>query len=534
MNILIIDDEPLILNTVHGQIKKMELKLDIIDTAGSAEEARKKMEKTYYDIFLCDIVMPVEDGISFARWVLGQYPNCKFIFLTAHVDFEYMKEAISLRSFDYVLQPAGKEELQSVVERAMMQISIERKNRALIDAASFYSMHEMDILDGNAMRYLTGLTKDDSFIRRLVKIRVGKWNQDYLYFPFLIQVLKANSPWEEEERALLRSIYYNIIDEIMAPLHTQNIVILRNDKVGNFIALILFDAESVSEQDKIQDRLENMRVLFKKLLKMEIAVYCGDFCNFEQLRNICGQLLEEQKNNVRCISRLYQVGQISGLSSIGHSLEAKISSWKVLLNQNHLLDFRDSLLRFMDYYFSGNDVNREIVMKLHQNVSEMILNCMASMNISSSDVFDDKLSYYDFMYCWKQADEMKATLKYVIERLYALSGMPDQDVIQSTIRYIRQNIDSDIMVSELAARVGRNPEYLTRIFKKSTGYSLKKFIDMEKMEVAKLLLTTTNLPVTSVSGHAGYANYSNFTRSFKQIVGYTPSEYRELNKPDQK
>ena len=129
---------------------------------------------------------------------------------------------------------------------------------------------------------------------------------------------------------------------------------------------------------------------------------------------------------------------------------------------------------------------------------------------------------------------MKATLKYVIERLYALSGMPDQDVIQSTIRYIRQNIDSDIMVSELAARVGRNPEYLTRIFKKSTGYSLKKFIDMEKMGVAKLLLTTTNLPVTSVSGHAGYANYSNFTRSFKQIVGYTPSEYRELNKPDQK
>lgn len=173
-------------------------------------------------------------------------------------------------------------------------------------------------------------------------------------------------------------------------------------------------------------------------------------------------------------------------------------------------------------------------MKLHQNISEMILNCMASMNISSADVFDDKLSYYDFMYCWNQADEMKATLKYVIERLYEISGMPDQDVIQSTIRYIRQNIDSDIMVSELASRVGRNPEYLTRIFKKSTGYSLKKFIDMEKMDVAKQLLTTTNLPITSISGHAGYANYSNFTRSFKQIVGCTPTEYRELEKNDEK
>ena len=131
MNILIIDDEPLILNTVYSHIRKMELPVDIIDMAGSAEDARIKMEKVYYDIFLCDIVMPVEDGISFAKWVLERYPDCKFIFLTAHVDFEYMKEAISLRSFDYVLQPAGKEELQSVLERAMMQISIEPSTEPL-------------------------------------------------------------------------------------------------------------------------------------------------------------------------------------------------------------------------------------------------------------------------------------------------------------------------------------------------------------------------------------------------------------------
>ena len=71
---------------------------------------------------------------------------------------------------------------------------------------------------------------------------------------------------------MLRSIYYNIIDEIMMPLHTQNIVILRNDKVGNFISLILFDPECLCEQDRIQDRLENMRVLFQKLLKMIILL----------------------------------------------------------------------------------------------------------------------------------------------------------------------------------------------------------------------------------------------------------------------
>ena len=37
----------------------------------------------------------------------------------------------------------------------------------------------------------------------------------------------------------------------------------------------------------------------------------------------------------------------------------------------------------------------------------------------------------------------------------------------------------------------------------------------------------TTLPVTLISGHVGYGNYSNFTRSFKQLVGCTPMEYRK-------
>ena len=52
MNILIIDDEPLILNTVYGQLKRAELKLDLVDMAGSAQEARRKLERNYYHIFL--------------------------------------------------------------------------------------------------------------------------------------------------------------------------------------------------------------------------------------------------------------------------------------------------------------------------------------------------------------------------------------------------------------------------------------------------------------------------------------------------
>lgn len=119
MNILIIDDEKTVLKTVDSQLKEMKLEMERIDTANSAEEAKEWMKQYHYDIFLCDIVMPETDGITFAKWVLERYPDVKIIFLTAYADVKYMKEAISMQSFDYVLQPVSTQELKNVVERAV-------------------------------------------------------------------------------------------------------------------------------------------------------------------------------------------------------------------------------------------------------------------------------------------------------------------------------------------------------------------------------------------------------------------------------
>ena len=97
--------------------------LERIDAAGSADEARELLAQREYHIFLCDIVMPDEDGITFAKWILSRYPYSKFIFLTAHADFKYMREAVSIKnSFDYLLKPFKKERVMQTLERAKKRI----------------------------------------------------------------------------------------------------------------------------------------------------------------------------------------------------------------------------------------------------------------------------------------------------------------------------------------------------------------------------------------------------------------------------
>lgn len=132
------------------------------------------------------------------------------------------------------------------------------------------------------------------------------------------------------------------------------------------------------------------------------------------------------------------------------------------------------------------------------------------------------------MTSWQDLDKFERALTHITKKMQESSGVPDnRNAVEEATNYIRQNLDRELSVAEIADHVGMNREYCTKLFKKSTGYNLKEYIVNEKMKAAKTLLSTTELPITLISSHVGYGNYSNFTRSFKQITGMTPLEYRK-------
>ena len=109
MTVLIVDDQ---INVVSGLVLGIhwdKIGITKVLKAYNAYEAKEQLKKTEADIVLCDIEMPVENGLSLCTYCREQGYSSKFIFLTAHADFMYAKEAIQLGGFDYVLQPASYE-----------------------------------------------------------------------------------------------------------------------------------------------------------------------------------------------------------------------------------------------------------------------------------------------------------------------------------------------------------------------------------------------------------------------------------------
>jgi YesN/AraC family two-component response regulator len=526
MNILIVDDEMTVLKTVYSQLLGMGLKAGRIDTANSAREAKERMERYEYQILLCDIVMPEMDGITFAKWALENYRDIKIIFLTAYADIKYMKEAISMQSFDYVLQPVSTQELRDVVERAVSQIKIERKNRELMNKGAFFQTHEENILETGTLHYLEGKETENFYIRRLIAGHSRNNQGESLYLPVLVQILQTQKNLEGIERPILRLIYGNILDEVFQELKVFNIILLEENS-RDFMMLLYWKREFSYQEKGLAERLERFRILAYRVLLTEVAIYCGKICHPEELAACSKPLLEEKRNNVGRESRVFLYGEKEP-GSESNSYRIQLNTWKKLLDQERFDDFKDSVLSYIHREGHGR-MKASGLMNLHQSVTQLLLVYLINHQIGSEYIFDEDLPYLTYMNAWQGYDLFERALTHIMERLREIMGKDEtRDAVEEAIQYIRQYLDRDLSVSEIAEYVGLNPEYLTKLFKKNTGSTLKEYIVNEKMESAKILLATTTLPVTLISSHVGYGNYSNFTRSFKHLAGCTPMEYRKM------
>lgn len=101
------------------------------------------------------------------------------------------------------------------------------------------------------------------------------------------------------------------------------------------------------------------------------------------------------------------------------------------------------------------------------------------------------------------------------------------DLQGKILDYLNWHIHENIRVSQVAAHLGYNEKYLSTLFTAMTGESIKHYILVQKMEIAKRQLTNTNVPIAAIAANMGFSDSHNFSTAFKKIVGMSPREYRK-------
>jgi AraC-like DNA-binding protein len=101
--------------------------------------------------------------------------------------------------------------------------------------------------------------------------------------------------------------------------------------------------------------------------------------------------------------------------------------------------------------------------------------------------------------------------------------------LKAAIEYIGMNYKNNICLAKCAAKIGYNSSYFSRFFRLNMGISFKKYVNSVKIEQAKWLLLTTQMPIIDVCYESGFSDVGTFNRIFKILSHKSPSEFKKLH-----
>lgn len=109
------------------------------------------------------------------------------------------------------------------------------------------------------------------------------------------------------------------------------------------------------------------------------------------------------------------------------------------------------------------------------------------------------------------------------------SEVTESFVVNKMLQYLHLNIESHTTVEALAEKLEISRGYASSCFKKHMGITIMQYAKKIKVERAKTLLLESTNSILEITLLLGFYDQSHFTKAFKELVGITPTEFRNSN-----
>jgi len=220
-------------------------------------------------------------------------------------------------------------------------------------------------------------------------------------------------------------------------------------------------------------------------------------------------------------------GQVMGVQPNVKTVEPK--GWALLFHPD-LIKGTPLGKHIHDYSFFSYDVNEAL--HLSDKERQLVLDCFAKIQYELEHAIDkhsktliasniELFLNYCIRFYDRQFITRDTTHKGILERFETLL----HDYFQSD-KPVTAGLPS---VAWCAGELNLSANYFGDLIKKETGRSAQECIQSKVIEVAKERIFNTDKSISELAYGLGFKYPQHFTRLFKQHVGHTPVEYRNLN-----
>ncbi len=500
--LMIVDDEPIIIRGLREHVNWEEYNITIAGEAENGMSAIKKALIIQPDIVLCDIKMPVADGIAFAKEMNKMLPNTKVIFLTGFSKQEYMLEAIRNNVFDYIMKPATAEEIIKSVVKARDEIEQNFIQNGRYHKIDNFLSDNLKLLQENFVNQLLTTSMSPEKIRDNIEtLSLPLHGPRYL---FLMMYGYPSDNWM-------------LVQKIQTVFAQFDPVIIQIAKTKMVLAILNVDP-SYTFGDLVA--------------QYETHFLCSDLIAGAV---ICSEIISDVKDFKKVFTDSFPATQkgiwfpkgqfirAAEISRINTDLSSDISNMKKKLFDTIRGGLPNQISASAKALFQAL-VNKKMEYPLFIETINQILNTVSILYNVDENVYIQEDLY-----------NIAEIRKIFLERCKT-AGPRQQKYgggqLGRALRYMEKNFSTDISLESMAADLYISPTYLSRILNEKTHLGFYGWLHYFRIQKACELLEETNLYLYEIAEKVGYSSYKIFSKYFLSLTGKTAKDYRAQYQQD--
>ncbi|MFC7786793.1 response regulator [Rossellomorea sp. GCM10028870] len=489
IRVMLVDDEPLILEGLKYILDWEDLGFTIVATAKDGLEALKLSREVEFDVLITDIKMPELTGLELIEKINKEKESIKSIILSGFQEFDLVKKGLELGIENYLLKPINEEELLSTI------LHLKEK----IDRISLEEESILILRDHSIWRWLMGKMTDNDF-----KERISFYPRVNIQTPLRLGLVKT----ELEEAIHLQKTIEEETSTLAVTTPSGDILLIWSEES--------FEAEKAEVSLIVEHECngkEHVVVMSRRVDVIDDAQKV-----FRELEMACElkMLLPDQDH--RIAEEMHLKTSTSDKQTINY---LKPDILEHLANQEY-----DAVRKYLSGTFTQLEQDKEVFI-----IKSMMLEYFFQMKnkfLISLEYTQYVQLIHQILYLHGKEDAlaiMDQCIRYIEQED---SGEERKSpIIQTVLTYIHQNYSEDMSLKTLGHRFHINPIYLGQLFQKEVKDSFTKYLNHLRIDRAKKLLMTSHEKAGHIGKKVGYTDATYFYKQFKKYERATPSEWRK-------
>lgn len=524
--VLLIDDEPFILQGLKVLVDWEEEGFEIAGTAADGVEALRFLQSEQVDLIISDVKMPGMDGLELLEKIRkDKISSAYFVILSGYAEFSYAQRAMQYECSQYMLKPIEKEELIKILQavRAMNK-DMERilKRREKLERA-YLARHMIALISG----------KFDDVNLECVKENIS-FSKSVRYVEIeLDELLLDEELTDQEKRYYQRKIFTACTEFLKEDADHCVFDVSSHEKIYDTgLVYCDFMAEKMRLSEK--EYLEKLLAFCEEQCSAPVVIMVGkrvtDISNIAKsyttacmLRSIQGF---QRKKKIRIYEDDVQVGSSGAvlckkaIDELVRAIECNSTEeivkctdsffdemYKMHLSEK-VINLNISYILFQLIHLAteqDSDVNQEEILRL---ISE------GSFQVGGGIMRGGKDHLSRFACAYGD---------YLAQLRKKMSG----GVLAEVEKEVQEHYAGNLTLKDLGEKYYVNSAYLGQLFRKKYGLSFKDYLNGYRIEQAADRLIRTNDRIFDIAEAVGYHDLDYFVSRFIAAKGCTPAKFRK-------